>query len=67
MMQQPSAISSGTFDIGGDLMMPIPATSRVAHLVEQVAAVRLRLSDDDFSALDAAVAAAWAREAGGRA
>ncbi|MDB4883252.1 MAG: aldo/keto reductase [Gemmatimonadetes bacterium] len=34
------------------VMLPIPGTSRVKHLEENVAAVRLELTDDDFRELD---------------
>jgi len=34
------------------VMLPIPGTSKVAHLEENVAAVDIVLSDDDFAALD---------------
>jgi aryl-alcohol dehydrogenase-like predicted oxidoreductase len=33
-------------------MLPIPGTSRVAHLVENVAAVNIALSDEEFAILD---------------
>jgi pyridoxine 4-dehydrogenase len=33
-------------------MLPIPGTSKVAHLEENVAAVNIVLSDEEFSALD---------------
>ncbi|WMT91654.1 aldo/keto reductase [Pelagibacterium sp. H642] len=36
------------------VMLPIPGTSKVAHLEENVAAAEIELSDDDFAALDAA-------------
>ncbi len=36
------------------VMLPIPGTSKVAHLEENVAAVDLRLSDDEYSELDRA-------------
>jgi pyridoxine 4-dehydrogenase len=36
------------------VMLPIPGTSKVAHLEENVAAVRIELSDEDFTALDRA-------------
>jgi aryl-alcohol dehydrogenase-like predicted oxidoreductase len=36
------------------IMLPIPGTSRVAHLEENIAAAELRLSDDDRRALDTA-------------
>lgn len=35
------------------VMLPIPGTSRVAHLEQNVAAVDIILSDEDFAALDA--------------
>ncbi|HTZ54860.1 MAG TPA: aldo/keto reductase [Candidatus Acidoferrum sp.] len=34
------------------VMLPIPGTSRVDHLEENVAAASLALSDEDFSELD---------------
>jgi aryl-alcohol dehydrogenase-like predicted oxidoreductase len=34
------------------VMLPIPGTSRIAHLEENVAAARLKLSREDFAALD---------------
>ena len=36
------------------VMLPIPGTSKVAHLEENVAAVNITLSDQDFAALDRA-------------
>jgi aryl-alcohol dehydrogenase-like predicted oxidoreductase len=36
------------------MMLPIPGTSKVAHLEENVAAVGIELSDEDFAALDRA-------------
>jgi aryl-alcohol dehydrogenase-like predicted oxidoreductase len=33
-------------------MLPIPGTSKVSHLEENVAAVDIQLSDKDFAALD---------------
>jgi aryl-alcohol dehydrogenase-like predicted oxidoreductase len=36
------------------VMLPIPGTSKVAHLEENVAAVGIELSDEDFEALDRA-------------
>lgn len=35
------------------VMLPIPGTSKVKHLEENVAAVNITLSDDEFTALDA--------------
>jgi aryl-alcohol dehydrogenase-like predicted oxidoreductase len=37
-------------------MLPIPGTSSVAHLEENVAAAKIRLSDEEFAALSKAVA-----------
>ena len=37
-------------------MLPIPGTSSVAHLEDNVAAARIRLSDNEFAALSKAVA-----------
>jgi aryl-alcohol dehydrogenase-like predicted oxidoreductase len=34
------------------VMLPIPGTSKVAHLEENVAAVDIALSDEEFAALD---------------
>ncbi|AEQ50290.1 aldo/keto reductase [Pelagibacterium halotolerans] len=36
------------------VMLPIPGTSKVAHLEENVAAAEIELSDEDFAALDEA-------------
>jgi len=36
------------------VMLPIPGTSKVAHLEENVAAVRVSLSDEEFASLDEA-------------
>ena len=38
-------------------MLPIPGTSKVAHLEENVAAVNITLSDEDFARLDRAARA----------
>jgi aryl-alcohol dehydrogenase-like predicted oxidoreductase len=35
------------------VMLPIPGTSKVSHLEENVAAVGIKLSDDEFASLDA--------------
>jgi aryl-alcohol dehydrogenase-like predicted oxidoreductase len=34
------------------VMLPIPGTSKVAHLEENVAAAEIQLSDEEFAALD---------------
>ncbi len=36
------------------VMLPIPGTSKVAHLEENVAAASISLSDEEFGALDSA-------------
>ena len=41
------------------VMLPIPGTSKVAHLDENAAAAQLALSDDDFRRLDAAGQQVW--------
>jgi pyridoxine 4-dehydrogenase len=41
------------------VMLPIPGTSRVAHLEQNVAAARVGLDDEQFRALDEGGAAAW--------
>jgi aryl-alcohol dehydrogenase-like predicted oxidoreductase len=33
-------------------MLPIPGTSKVRHLEENVAAVNIQLSDEEFDSLD---------------
>jgi len=33
------------------VMLPIPGTSKVAHLEENIAAVHIQLSDEEFAAL----------------
>jgi pyridoxine 4-dehydrogenase len=33
-------------------MLPIPGTSKVSHLEENVAAADIQLSDEEFAALD---------------
>jgi len=41
------------------VMLPIPGTSRVSHLEENVAAVKVELSNDEYSALDREGRAHW--------
>ncbi len=41
------------------VMLPIPGTSKIAHLEENVAACTLQLSDEEFAALDEAGKAEW--------
>jgi aryl-alcohol dehydrogenase-like predicted oxidoreductase len=45
------------------VMLPIPGTSKVKHLEENIAAVDIRLSDEEFAALDKEGKAAFARGA----
>jgi aryl-alcohol dehydrogenase-like predicted oxidoreductase len=45
------------------VMLPIPGTSKVKHLEENVAAAALKLSDEDFRALDQAGREAQSEEA----
>jgi len=49
------------------VMLPIPGTSRLTHLEENMGAAGLRLSEEAFAALDHAGAQAWADELAGRA
>jgi aryl-alcohol dehydrogenase-like predicted oxidoreductase len=44
------------------VMLPIPGTSRVAHLEENVAAAALELSDEDFQRLDEVGHREWERQ-----
>jgi pyridoxine 4-dehydrogenase len=44
------------------VMLPIPGTSSIAHLEENVAAASLVLSDEDFKALDEAGYAEWRKK-----
>ena len=34
------------------MILPIPGTGKVAHLVENVSAAAIRLTDDEFEGLD---------------
>ena len=43
----------------GPVMLPIPGTSKVAHLDENAAAAQLTLSDEDFRRLDTAGRQVW--------
>jgi aryl-alcohol dehydrogenase-like predicted oxidoreductase len=48
----PSAIALAWVLQRSPVMLPIPGTSKVKHLEENVAAAGITLSDDDFAALD---------------
>jgi len=48
------------------VMLPIPGTSRVAHLEQNTAAAGVELDDEQFRALDEAGAAAWREELAAR-
>jgi pyridoxine 4-dehydrogenase len=50
----PSQIALAWILKRSQVMLPIPGTSKVAHLEENVAAVGIELSDEDFAALDRA-------------
>ncbi|HEY1737028.1 MAG TPA: aldo/keto reductase [Methylovirgula sp.] len=51
---QPSQIALAWMLKRSPVMLPIPGTSKVSHLDENVAAVDITLSDEDFTALDQA-------------
>ena len=56
MSTEVSAFASGQFLVGGDIAVNrlgfgAMRISRVSHLVENVAAAQLNLSEDDFAAL----------------
>ena len=46
------------------VMLPIPGTSKVTHLEENVAAAALKLGDDDFRRLDEAGRKEWKKKSG---
>lgn len=50
---EPSQIALAWVLKRSPVMLPIPGTSKVAHLEQNVAAADITLSDEDFSALDA--------------
>jgi pyridoxine 4-dehydrogenase len=54
---QPSQIALAWMLKRSPVMLPIPGTSKVAHLEENVAAVNIKLSDEDFARLDRAARA----------
>jgi pyridoxine 4-dehydrogenase len=54
---QPSQIALAWMLKRSPVMLPIPGTSKVAHLEENVAAVNVKLSDEDFARLDRAARA----------
>ena len=49
---EPSQIALAWVLKRSPVMLPIPGTSKVAHLEENIAAVGIALSDEDFAALD---------------
>jgi len=49
------------------VMLPIPGTGKVKHLEENTAAVNVKLSDEDFRALDTQGQEAWRAQQAGRA
>jgi len=50
----PSQIALAWLLARSPVMLPIPGTSKVAHLEENVAAANIALSAEEFAALDAA-------------
>jgi pyridoxine 4-dehydrogenase len=48
----PSQVALAWVLMRSPVMLPIPGTSKVSHLEENVAAVAIKLSDDEFAALD---------------
>ncbi|MFT8345980.1 aldo/keto reductase [Gluconobacter oxydans] len=50
---QPSQIALAWILKRSPVMLPIPGTSKIAHLEQNVAAAGITLSDEDFAALDA--------------
>jgi aryl-alcohol dehydrogenase-like predicted oxidoreductase len=56
----PAAIALAWVLQRSEVMLPIPGTGNPAHLAENVAAAAIRLSDEEFAALDRAGAAAQA-------
>jgi len=50
----PAQVSLAWLLARSPVLLPIPGTSQVAHLEENVAAVGLRFSEDEFAVLDAA-------------
>ncbi len=62
MGAKPSQIALAWVLQRSEVMLPIPGTSRVEHLEENVAAGDITLSDADFEELDAVGRAEWARQ-----
>jgi aryl-alcohol dehydrogenase-like predicted oxidoreductase len=50
----PGQVALGWVLKRSEVMLPIPGTSKVAHLEENVAAAKVELSNDEFASLDAA-------------
>jgi pyridoxine 4-dehydrogenase len=48
----PSQIALAWLFKRSPVMLPIPGTSKVAHLEENVASVEIQLSDEEFATLD---------------
>lgn len=63
MGKSPSQIALAWVLQRSKVMLPIPGTSKVKHLEENVAAAGVTLSDEDFAALDAQGRAAFAKAA----
>ena len=54
MARRPGQIAIAWLLKRSPVMLPIPGTSKVAHLEENVAAAKITLSDAEFAALDKA-------------
>jgi pyridoxine 4-dehydrogenase len=54
----PSQVALAWLLARSPVMLPIPGTSKVTHLEENIAACNIALSADEFEALDAAGRAA---------
>jgi aryl-alcohol dehydrogenase-like predicted oxidoreductase len=50
----PSQVALAWLLARSPVILPIPGTSKVVHVVENVAAADIRLSEDEFTALDQA-------------
>ncbi len=51
---KPAQVALAWLDASGSDILPIPATTRIEHLEENVAACRVKLSDDDVAELNTA-------------
>ena len=63
----PSGVALGWMLKRSPVMLPIPGTSQVKHLEENVVAASITLSDEDFQALDAQGRKEWQKQMAGQA